>query len=79
MLEPVKKAGFSEVKNGSRSKNAVAQFIGLPLLLLRGARFLAYASEQAPQSREGTGDCRASLAMTKSVVLDESSFNGGKE
>jgi len=33
-----------------RSKNLVAQFIGLASLSLRGARFLAYASEQAPQS-----------------------------
>ena len=27
-------------------------------LSLRGARFLAYASEQAPQSRWGQVDCR---------------------
>jgi len=32
------------------SKNVVAQFIGLASLSLRGARFLACASEQAPQS-----------------------------
>jgi len=32
---------------------AIVQFIGLPPLSLRGARFLAYASEQAPQSRGG--------------------------
>jgi hypothetical protein len=41
MLEPVKKAGFSEVKN------VVAQFIGLPPLSLRGWR------SQPKQSREG--------------------------
>lgn len=34
-------------------KNVVAQFIGLPSLSLRGARSLAYASEQASQSRGG--------------------------
>ena len=62
-------------------KNVVAQFIGLPPLSLRGARFLAYASEQAPQSRwEAMRLPRTFqvLAMTKSVVLDESSFGGGK-
>ena len=62
-------------------KNVVAQFIGLPPLSLRGARFLAYASEQAPQSRWGMRLPRpdkSGLAMTKSVVLDESSFGGGK-
>jgi len=32
---------------------ATAHFSGLSPLSLRGARFLAYASEQAPQSREG--------------------------
>ena len=36
-------------------KNVVAQFIGLAPLSLRGARFLAYASEQAPQSVWGRG------------------------
>ena len=44
----------------------MAQFMGFTLLSLRGVGFLAYASEQAPQSSEGTGDCHASLAMTKS-------------
>jgi len=36
-------------------KNVVARFIGLAPLSLRGARFLAYASEQAPQSVWGRG------------------------
>jgi hypothetical protein len=31
-------------------ENLVARFIGLAFLSLRGARFLAYASERAPQS-----------------------------
>jgi hypothetical protein len=39
----------------------------IPLVSLRGARFLAYASEQAPQSRLGRGLPRTFqvLAMTK--------------
>jgi len=62
---------------------AIVQFIGLPPLSLRGARFLAYASEQAPQSRWEAMRLprpdKSGLAMTKSVVLDESSFGRGKE
>ena len=48
--------------------NVVARSVGLAPLLLRGARFLGYASEQAPQSVWGRGLPRpdkSGLAMTK--------------
>jgi len=66
----VEKAGFSEVKDGSRSKMQLPNLLG-SLFCHCEERDSSLCFGTGSAISVGTGDCHASLTMTKSVVLDD--------